>query len=49
MPPGGAAVNITPDGEISFELSKAEATPKAVITLKHPGGDVGALAFKVSL
>lgn len=47
MPSGGAAVNISPETEIGFELSKAEATPKAVITLKHPGGDVGAIAFKV--
>ena len=46
MPIG--AVQISPETEIKFELSQSEATPKAVITLKHPGGDVGAIAFKVS-
>lgn len=43
-----AGVEITPETEINFELSQSEATPKAVVTLKHPGGKSdGPLAFKV--
>ena len=45
--PSGAAVVISPETEITFELSQGEATPKATLTLSHPGGDVGPLAFKV--
>lgn len=43
-----ASVIITPESEISFQISSTEMTPRAVITLKHPGGDVGSIAFKVS-
>ena len=42
-----SAVQINPESEINFELSESEATPKAILTLTHPGGDVGAIAFKV--
>uniref|UniRef100_A0A7S3LDL8 MSP domain-containing protein n=1 Tax=Amphora coffeiformis TaxID=265554 RepID=A0A7S3LDL8_9STRA len=43
----GSVVEISPESEIKFELSSGEATPKAVITLKHPGGSAGSVAFKV--
>lgn len=43
------AVQITPESEICFELSQKESSPKALITLKHPGGKVGPIAFKVRL
>ena len=45
----GSPVKISPESEIKFELSNAEATPNAVITLKHPGGDAGPVAFKVRM
>lgn len=42
------AVQISPESEISFELKQAEVSPKALITLKHPGGKgEGPIAFKV--
>ena len=47
MPAGAGVVEISPETEINFELSSAEATPKALITLKHPGGSAGPVAFKV--
>ena len=43
----GSTIEISPQSEIKFELSNAEASPTAVITLKHPGGDAGPVAFKV--
>ncbi|KAL7569846.1 hypothetical protein ACA910_008515 [Epithemia clementina (nom. ined.)] len=47
MPDG---LEVSPDDELSFILSPKEATPKAVLTLKHPVGSGGIgepIAFKV--
>jgi hypothetical protein len=42
-----STVVITPDSTIGFEISEARDPPKSAITLKHPGGDAGPIAFKV--
>ena len=39
---------IDPDAELKFTLSKSEATPRCVLTLKHPGTTDDHMAFKVS-
>jgi len=38
---------IDPDAELKFTLSKSEATPRCVLTLKHPGTTDDHMAFKV--
>ncbi|KAG7352330.1 MSP major sperm protein domain containing protein [Nitzschia inconspicua] len=38
---------IDPETELVFSLSKSEATPRCMMTLKHPGGSDEFVAFKV--
>lgn len=38
---------IDPESELVFSLSKKEATPRCMMTLKHPGGTDEFVAFKV--
>jgi len=40
-------LEIDPDTELKFVLSHNEATPRCVLTLRHPGNSTESLAFKV--
>jgi hypothetical protein len=42
-----AAIEIDPDSELKFVLSHNEATPRCILTLRHPGNTTDSLAFKV--
>jgi hypothetical protein len=44
-----ATLQIDPETELVFTLSKNEATPRCMMTLRHGGGTDEFLAFKVSL
>jgi hypothetical protein len=41
------ALIIDPDSELKFTLSHNEATPRCLLTLRHPGTTDEHLAFKV--
>jgi hypothetical protein len=43
-----AAIEIDPESELKFVLSHNEATPRCILTLRHPGNTTDSLAFKVS-
>lgn len=40
-------LDVEPDSELKFTLSHSEATPRCVMTLKHPGYGSENVAFKV--
>jgi hypothetical protein len=42
-----ATLQIDPETELVFSLSKNEATPRCMMTLRHGGGSDEFLAFKV--
>lgn len=42
------ALEIDPESELKFVLSHNEATPRCILTLRHPGNTTEPLAFKVS-
>lgn len=48
MPDG---LEVIPEDELTFVLNAKEATPKTVLTLKHPAGGSHSepIAFKVSV
>mmetsp|Transcript_6552 Transcript_6552/g.12064 ORF Transcript_6552/g.12064 Transcript_6552/m.12064 type:complete len:325 (-) Transcript_6552:168-1142(-) len=43
----GHVLNIEPESELVFSLSKVEATPRCMMTLRHGGGTDEYIAFKV--
>ena len=43
----GHVLEINPESELVFSLSKNEATPRCTMTLTHGGGNNEAIAFKV--
>jgi hypothetical protein len=40
-------LEVNPDTQLEFVLSHSEATPRCIMTLKHPGTSDDHLAFKV--
>lgn len=42
-----SAIEIDPESELKFVLSHNEATPRCILTLRHPGNTTDSLAFKV--
>ena len=43
----GISLEIDPETELKFTLSHNEATPRCILTLRHPGTTDDHMAFKV--